>query len=90
MQVSGAVLRLGVIKRDDVRRTLMLEEIPVHLRHFSCADQMNGQLEGFDAQLRVEQVKGDLPKQPRINAADALTVQQRERPAHVARPRCSS
>lgn len=55
----------------------MLEEIPVHLRHFSCADQMNGQLEGFDAQLRVEQVKGDLPKQPRINAADALTVQQR-------------
>ena len=79
-----------MIKRDDVRRALVLKKIPVHFRHLFFANEMDGQFKGADVQLTLNDVKRDLAKQPRINAPDALAVQQREHPAHVARPRCSS
>ena len=52
--------QVGMIKRDHIRRTLVIEERFVDARHLRRADEVDAQLELFERQQFVEQRVGDL------------------------------
>jgi hypothetical protein len=79
-----------VIERDDVGGTFVVEERLVDAGHLGRANEVDGQFKLRDAELSLEDVKGDAAEQGGINPADALAVANRKRPAHLAWPRCSS
>ena len=73
-------LRTGVIKGDHIRRPFMLEEVPVHPRHFLRADEMDGEFERANVQLTFERVQGKTPQQPGINRARPLVTSSKDAP----------
>ena len=70
---------MRVIKGDDVRGTLVLEELPVHPRHLRGADEVEAKFSSGDVHLLREDMAEDAAEEGEAEAAVALAVAELER-----------
>jgi len=65
---------VGIVKCDDVRRTLMLEKCLIEPGYFRRGDQVNAEFRALNIQI-IEQCRGDLFQQTQIDFPRPVAIE---------------